>query len=194
MEDVDGNRYVDFDLGFGASVRRPLQPDRAQCDRGSTRRRHAVRHAVRVQQRRRRDARGPLQAADVAVHQQRHRGHDGRHSRRSWCDRPRQDRQGRGRLSRPSRRGDDLDEAADQRGRSRRRASRHPCDRGHHTRRARRHQGHSVQPPDLLEKALAGRDVACFIVEPVMENIGICLPQPGYLKRFARSHASTARC
>ena len=36
--------------------------------------------------------------------------------------------------------------------------------------------------PDLLEQALAGRDVACFIVEPVMENIGICLPQPGYLQ------------
>lgn len=33
-----------------------------------------------------------------------------------------------------------------------------------------------------LERALAGRDVACFIVEPVMENIGICLPQPGYLE------------
>ncbi|HYM25657.1 MAG TPA: aspartate aminotransferase family protein [Vicinamibacterales bacterium] len=32
-----------------------------------------------------------------------------------------------------------------------------------------------------LERALSGRDVACFIVEPVMENIGICLPQPGYL-------------
>ena len=36
--------------------------------------------------------------------------------------------------------------------------------------------------PDLLEKALADRDVAAFIVEPVMENIGICLPQPGYLQ------------
>ena len=35
---------------------------------------------------------------------------------------------------------------------------------------------------DALERALAGRDVACFIVEPVMENIGICLPQPGYLQ------------
>jgi glutamate-1-semialdehyde 2,1-aminomutase len=33
-----------------------------------------------------------------------------------------------------------------------------------------------------LEAALAGGDVACFIVEPVMENIGICLPQPGYLE------------
>ena len=33
-----------------------------------------------------------------------------------------------------------------------------------------------------LERVLADRDVACFIVEPVMENIGICLPQPGYLE------------
>jgi len=36
--------------------------------------------------------------------------------------------------------------------------------------------------PDALERALKNRDVACFIVEPVMENIGICLPQPGYLQ------------
>lgn len=35
---------------------------------------------------------------------------------------------------------------------------------------------------DALERALAPDDVACFIVEPVMENIGICLPQPGYLQ------------
>ncbi len=33
-----------------------------------------------------------------------------------------------------------------------------------------------------LERALASREVACFIVEPVMENIGICLPEPGYLE------------
>ncbi len=36
--------------------------------------------------------------------------------------------------------------------------------------------------PAALERALANRDVACFIVEPVMENIGICLPDPGYLE------------
>ena len=36
--------------------------------------------------------------------------------------------------------------------------------------------------PDALERALQGGDVACFIVEPVMQNIGICLPQPGYLE------------
>jgi glutamate-1-semialdehyde 2,1-aminomutase len=37
--------------------------------------------------------------------------------------------------------------------------------------------------PDALERVLASHEVACFIVEPVMENIGICLPQPGYLER-----------
>jgi glutamate-1-semialdehyde 2,1-aminomutase len=36
--------------------------------------------------------------------------------------------------------------------------------------------------PEALERALANDDVACFIVEPVMENIGICLPLPGYLE------------
>jgi len=33
-----------------------------------------------------------------------------------------------------------------------------------------------------LERVLAAGDVAAFIVEPVMENIGICMPQPGYLQ------------
>jgi glutamate-1-semialdehyde 2,1-aminomutase len=33
-----------------------------------------------------------------------------------------------------------------------------------------------------LARILESREVACFIVEPVMENIGICLPEPGYLE------------
>ena len=36
--------------------------------------------------------------------------------------------------------------------------------------------------PEALERVLSAGDVACFIVEPAMENIGICLPQPGYLQ------------
>ncbi len=36
--------------------------------------------------------------------------------------------------------------------------------------------------PEALERVLSKGDVACFIVEPVMENIGICMPQPGYLQ------------
>jgi glutamate-1-semialdehyde 2,1-aminomutase len=35
---------------------------------------------------------------------------------------------------------------------------------------------------EALERVLQSGEVACFIVEPVMENIGICLPQPGYLE------------
>jgi glutamate-1-semialdehyde 2,1-aminomutase len=35
---------------------------------------------------------------------------------------------------------------------------------------------------EALERVLASGEVACFIVEPVMENIGICLPLPGYLQ------------
>jgi glutamate-1-semialdehyde 2,1-aminomutase len=35
---------------------------------------------------------------------------------------------------------------------------------------------------EALERVLQAGDVACFIVEPVMENIGICKPQPGYLQ------------
>jgi glutamate-1-semialdehyde 2,1-aminomutase len=44
-----------------------------------------------------------------------------------------------------------------------------------------------------LEEALAGNDVAAFIVEPVMENIGICMPQVGYLedvRRITRQHGT----
>jgi glutamate-1-semialdehyde 2,1-aminomutase len=36
--------------------------------------------------------------------------------------------------------------------------------------------------PQALERVLRKGDVAAFIVEPVMENIGICMPQPGYLE------------
>ncbi len=35
---------------------------------------------------------------------------------------------------------------------------------------------------EALERVLRSGDIACFIVEPVMENIGICLPDEGYLQ------------
>jgi len=47
--------------------------------------------------------------------------------------------------------------------------------------------------PEALERVLAGGDVAAFIVEPVMENIGICMPQPGYLeavREITRRHGT----
>jgi glutamate-1-semialdehyde 2,1-aminomutase len=33
-----------------------------------------------------------------------------------------------------------------------------------------------------LERALAGRDVACVLAEPVMTNVGMVLPDPGFLE------------
>ena len=44
-----------------------------------------------------------------------------------------------------------------------------------------------------LERVLASREVAAFIVEPVMENIGICLPVEGYLEQvreITRAHGT----
>ena len=44
-----------------------------------------------------------------------------------------------------------------------------------------------------LERELARGDVACFIVEPAMENIGICLPDDGYLatvREITRRHGT----
>ena len=46
---------------------------------------------------------------------------------------------------------------------------------------------------EALERVLAAGDVAAFIVEPVMENIGICMPLPGYLeavREITRRHGT----
>ena len=39
---------------------------------------------------------------------------------------------------------------------------------------------------DAMEKALAGGDVACVLMEPALTNIGIVLPQSGYLEGVRR--------
>lgn len=47
--------------------------------------------------------------------------------------------------------------------------------------------------PGALERVLASGEVACFIVEPVMENIGICLPDDGYheqIREITRRHGT----
>ena len=52
----------------------------------------------------------------------------------------------------------------------------------------------TTTPPRSSGCSPAG-DVAAFIVEPVMENIGICLPDDGYLAGGPRaSRRGTARC
>jgi glutamate-1-semialdehyde 2,1-aminomutase len=47
--------------------------------------------------------------------------------------------------------------------------------------------------PEALERVLAGEEIAAFIVEPAMENIGIVLPDDGYLaavREITRRHGT----
>ncbi len=51
----------------------------------------------------------------------------------------------------------------------------------------------SYNDPDSLDRVLSAGDVAAFIIEPVMENIGICMPDPGYLeavREITRKHGT----
>ncbi|MFO1255470.1 MAG: aspartate aminotransferase family protein [Sphingomonadaceae bacterium] len=41
--------------------------------------------------------------------------------------------------------------------------------------------------PDALEAALARGDIACVLAEPVMTNVGMVMPQPGYLDLLRES-------
>ena len=133
--------------GLRRPLRRSHAPGGAGGRAGPARRRHAVRDAVRARRRGRRAAGRPLRAADVALHQLGHRGDDGRHPRGQGVDRPRPHRQGRGRLPRPPRRGDGVDEAAARPRRPGRRAGRRAGHGGAHQGRPRRHDRDPVQRP-----------------------------------------------
>ena len=47
---------------------------------------------------------------------------------------------------------------------------------------------------EALDRRLAEGDVACLLMEPALTNIGIVLPEDGYLAGSARSPAGTAYC
>ena len=82
LEDVDGNHYIDFNMGFGALFAGHCHPKvraaiEAQLDDGTLFVTPCESNAEVAELLRR-----ALPAADVALHQLRHRGHDGRHPRR----------------------------------------------------------------------------------------------------------------
>ena len=93
-------------------VRRPRQPDHRRRREGAHGRGHALRRADRGLDHRRRGAPAPLGPPALALHQLRHRVHDGRDPPRARLHRPRHHRQDRGHLPRPSRRRDGLGQAA----------------------------------------------------------------------------------
>ncbi len=79
LEDVDGNRYVDFDVGYGTLLAGHGQSPDAQSDRGAARQRHAVRHALRAECRRSGAARRrTVRLRPACVREQRRRVDDGR--------------------------------------------------------------------------------------------------------------------
>ena len=70
IDDVDGNDYVDFDMGFGALFAGHMHPAGARArSRSSSTTARSTSRPCELERRRRRAARRALRAADVAVHQ-----------------------------------------------------------------------------------------------------------------------------
>ena len=186
--DVDGNEYVDLHNGFGAMVVGHAHPAIVAAVSERVGRRHPLRPARAGPHPRRRRAGPPLRPAAVALRQLRHRSHDGRRSPDAGRHRPAPDHQGRGQLPRSPRRGAGLGVP----GAGRRRARR-PAATG-----ARALGGVAPSsPPSPTSCRSAGStpcagscstipgEIAGMIIEPVMMNIGVVPPPPGYLDALA---------
>ena len=131
--------------GLRRAVRRAHASRGAPCRGGAARRRHALRHAVRARRRRGRAARRALRPADVAPDQLGHGSDDGRHPPRPGRHQAGEVGEGRGRLPRPPRRGDDLEQAAARQGGSGRRPELGAAVRRDHAGDDRRRDRHPVQ-------------------------------------------------
>ena len=196
--DVDGTEYTDFHGGFGVNVVGPCAPqDRRGVDEGRQQRDPLRGHHARHDRAGRGDLRALPARAD-AVRQLGHRGHDGRDPRGARRHRPRQDHQDGGLLPRPPRLGAVLRRS---RGRRARHALHTPAAPA--TRPGTRREPTSKGVPEALwdtvvvvpfndaaaaEEALADNEgqIAAVILEPVMMNIGIVEPAPGYLQALQR--------
>ena len=159
--------------------------------------RHALRRADRGRDRRRRGARAPLGAAEVALRQLRLRGDDGRDPDRARRDRPRHDREDLRLLPRPPRLRDGLDR---RRVRPDRRPLRPPVAALRRSASRRPSSEMTIAVPfndaEAMERRIErlveeGRAPACVIMEPAMMNLGVVLPEPGYLeavREITRKH------
>ncbi len=184
MVDVDGNEYVDYDMGFGALFAGHMNPAVARAVAGPARRRDALRHAVRARTPRSpscsRDRYGlpmwrftnsgteatmdAIRVAKGATGRDKivkvEGGYHGHHDEVMISMKPPLDQAGPADapISVPGTAGITQ-------------AHRSPTPSSSRT---------TIPTPSI--GCWRAGDVACFIVEPVMENIGICLPQPGYLE------------
>ena len=184
--DVDGSEYRDFHNGFGTMVQGHAHPliTKAVVERMPLGTHFAAATEDSVD--RRRGAQAALGPAQVALHELRVGVDDGRDPARARPYRPRARDQDGGLLPRPPRHRDGLDRDRHRRGRRR---PGQPAEQ--------RAPTAAASPPatvaqtipvpfndaDALDARLAelAGQVACVIMEPGMMNIGVVLPQDGYL-------------
>ncbi len=186
--DVDGNEMLDFHNGFGSMVQGHAHPAISARRHGAALAGHALRRADRGRHRRRRGARPPLGPAQVALRQLRLRGDDGRDPHRARLDRARHDHEDLRLLPRPPR----LRDGLDRRRRTTRSATARTTPRFPTAPASRKAVSDmTIAVPfndaDAMERRIErldkeGRKPACVIMEAAMMNLGVVLPEPGYLE------------
>ena len=178
IEDVDGNRYVDWVMSWGPLIFGHADPETvaavvdAAAD-GTTfgaPTEAEVELAAEIVVGGAVDRAGPARLLG-------YRGGDERRPPRSRGHRPRPHPEVRGLLPRPRRR------AARRRGLGRRHA-RHPVDARCSRRYRRRHDRLPYNDADAVADAFSryGEGLACVLVEPVAGNMGVVPPEPGFLE------------
>ena len=107
--DVDGTEYLDFHNGFGSMTQGHAHPVITRAVEERRRAGHALRRTDRGRDRRRGGAGPAIPAAEMAVHELRLRGDDGRDPDRPRAHGPRRRAEDLRLVPRPPRRGDGLD-------------------------------------------------------------------------------------
>ena len=183
--DVDDNEYVDTHGGFGCMVVGHAHPKIVEAITRAAKTGTHFAAPDRGHGALRRRAVPPVPAREGALRELGHRSDDERDPGRARGHRSRRHREDRGLVPRPPRSGDVLGRA--ERGRHGwARACRRPIPMSLGVPKYLEGHTHVVPFNDLvvLERLLQerGNEIACLIIEPVMMNIGIAEPEPGYLQ------------
>ena len=184
FRDLDGNEYIDHNLCFGALMAGHCHPAvmKAVEKRLSTGTMFGMPHDMEWELADEICARFPLERCASAAAAPRSTMHSVRLARAAH--RPRQDHQDRGRLSRCARRRARQREAEGERSRGDHRPASGPGGLGVPKEHRQRHSS----PASTIWKAsnaASSNSTArspAVILEPIMMNVGICMPEPGFLE------------
>ena len=188
VTDVDGNRYWDFHNGFGSMVQGHANPAivealRARAPLG-THFAAVTEDTVAVAE----NLAEPLRARTLAVRELRLGGDDGRDPDRAGADRQGHDREDLRLLPRPSRRASwSRSGCPTRRSATARTSPRSPTAPASRkpsaTSRSRFRSTTLAAMERRIERLFSeGRPPACVIMEAAMMNLGVVLPEPGYLE------------